>query len=84
MGITVQWTGGLCLFNHYKRRNFQRLALVVCGVDEGHGAVVVGAWIYGEQGDVVDADKRLVDIAFTLAIELQFEAKELSRKVMRS
>ena len=84
MGFPSREQCVLCLLNHHKGGDLQRPALVVCGVGEGHGAVVIGAWCCGEQGDMVDSGNRLVDIAFTLAIELQFEAKELSRKVMRS
>ena len=84
MGITFWGRSGLCLLSHYKGGDLQGPALVVCRVGEGHGAVVIGAWCCCQQGDVVDSGNRLVDIAFTLAIELQFEAKELSRKVMRS
>ena len=47
------------------------MAYVVGGIGEGQGAVVVGARFSCEQGDMIDADNCLVNVALALAVELE-------------
>ena len=44
--------------------------MVVGGIGEGQGAVVVGAHFSCEQGDVVDTSDCLVDVALALSTEV--------------
>jgi len=46
------------------------LALVVGGIGEGQGAVVVDSWFCCQQGDVVDTSDCLVDVAPALSTEV--------------
>ena len=45
--------------------------MVVGGIGEGHRTVVVGAWFCCQQGDMIDADNCLVDVALALAAEAE-------------
>ena len=43
--------------------------MIVGGIGEGHRTVVVDSWFCRQQGNVVDAHNRLVDIPPALAAE---------------
>ena len=45
--------------------------MVVGRIGEGHSAVVVGARFSCEQGNVVDTDNSLINVAPALAVELE-------------
>ena len=45
--------------------------MVVGGIGEGQGAVVVDSWFCCQQGDVVDTSDCLVDVAPALAAEVE-------------
>ena len=54
---------------HHKGGNLQGLALIVGGIGEGHLAVVVDSLFCCQQGNMIDAHNRLVDIPPALAAE---------------
>ena len=54
---------------HHKGGNLQGLALIVGGIGEGHLAVVVDSLFSCQQGNMIDAHNRLVDIPPALAAE---------------
>ena len=43
---------------------------VVGGIGEGQGAVVVDSWFCCQQGDMIDADNCLINVAPALADEV--------------
>ena len=47
------------------------MALVIGGIGEGHRTVVVGAWFSCHQGNMIDADNSLINVAPALAAEAE-------------
>ena len=47
------------------------MAYVVGGIGEGHRAVFVGAWFCCQQCNMIDTGNCLVDVAPTLAVEVE-------------
>ena len=47
------------------------MALVVGGIGEGQGAVVVDSWFCCQQCNMIDTDNCLVDVAPALTIEVE-------------
>ena len=61
----------LRLTSHHKRGNFQGLASLVGGIGDGHRTVVVESWFSCQQGNMIDADNCLVNVAPALAAEVE-------------
>ena len=55
----------------HKGRNLQGLALIVGGIGEGQCTVVVDSWFCCQQGDMIDADNSLINVAPALAVVLE-------------